>query len=68
LTTYFRSIGAAEAAAIRLAASDRSFGEICETLATLVGTDNAAGAAAGFLDGWLGSGLIVSLRTAPAAP
>jgi hypothetical protein len=63
LTTYFRSIDTTEAAAIKLANSGRSFGEICETLATLIGADNAASVAAGYLDGWLGSGQIASLRT-----
>jgi hypothetical protein len=61
LTTYFRSLGRTEAAALDAARSGWPFGELCELLCEEVGAEAAAAQAATLLRGWIGAGLIVSV-------
>jgi len=58
LTTYFRSLGAAEAKALDAARAGAPFGELCELLCDEVGEQAAPAQAATLLRGWIGSGLI----------
>jgi hypothetical protein len=60
LTTYFRSLPAAEAAMLDAARSGWPFGELCELLCEQVGAAAAPAQAATFLRGWIVSGLLVS--------
>jgi len=62
LHTYFRSLQAGEAAALEAARAGRSFGEICDLLSAELGEAEAPPTAAGFLKGWVESGLIVAVR------
>jgi len=62
LHTYFRSLQAGEAVALEAARMGRSFGEICDLLSAELGEAQAPPAAAGFLKGWVESGLIVAVR------
>jgi Putative DNA-binding domain len=59
--TLFRSLDAAEAAAIDLMRSRTAFGTLCERLAELGDPDSAAPRAAAFLRTWLEEGLIADL-------
>jgi len=59
LTTYFRSLPGAEAAALDAARSGWPFAELCELLCEEVGEEHAAATAAQLLRGWIASGLIV---------
>lgn len=59
LEIFFRSLAAAEAAALDAARSGSSFGELCELLCAGSDETAAAAQAAGFLREWLQSGLIV---------
>lgn len=59
LATYFRSLSAAEAAALDAARSGWPFAELCELLCEEVGEAQAAAQAAELLRGWLAAGLIV---------
>lgn len=59
LTTYFRSLERAEAAALDAARSGWPFAELCELLCEEVGEEHAAASAAELLRGWITSGLIV---------
>lgn len=65
LEIYFRSLTASEAAALDTARSGGSFGQLCERLCELVDETAAPAHAAGYLRGWLQSGLIVRLDSAP---
>ena len=60
LTTYFRSLSAAEAAALDAARSGWPFGELCELLCEEVGEARAAATAAELLHGWIASGLVIA--------
>jgi len=59
LATYFRSLSAAEAAALDAARSGWPFAELCELLCEEVGEAQAPAQAAELLRGWLAAGLIV---------
>jgi hypothetical protein len=60
LTTYFRSLPKAQAAALDAARSGWPFGELCELLCDELGESEAPAQAAALLRGWIASGLIVS--------
>jgi hypothetical protein len=60
LTTYFRSLPEAEAAALDAARSGWPFGEVCELLCEELGDSEAPAQAATLLRGWIAAGLIVS--------
>ena len=60
LTTWFRSLAAAEASVLDAARSGWPFGELCELLCDEVGDEQAPMQAATLLRGWIASGLIVS--------
>jgi hypothetical protein len=60
LTTYFRSLGASEAAMLDAARNGWPFGELCELLCTELGEEQAVSSAATRLRDWVGSGLITS--------
>ena len=60
LQIYFRPLTVAEAAAIAASRAGQSFGELCVLLCEHLGESEAAQHAAGFLRGWVESGLIVS--------
>jgi hypothetical protein len=62
LRTYFRSLPPAEVIALEAARAGQSFGELCSLLSTQLGDAQAPAAAAGFLKGWIESGLIVAVR------
>jgi len=59
LTTYFRSLERAEAAALAGALRGWPFGELCELLCAELGESAAPAQAAALLRGWIDSGLIV---------
>ncbi|MBV8341362.1 MAG: putative DNA-binding domain-containing protein [Gammaproteobacteria bacterium] len=59
LTTYFRSLGHSEAAALDGAVRGWPFGELCELLCSELGESAAPAQAAALLRGWVDSGLIV---------
>jgi hypothetical protein len=60
LQIYFRSLSTTEAAVLEAARSGQSFGDLCLLLSELVGPEQAAGRAAGYLRQWLQAGLIVT--------
>jgi hypothetical protein len=60
LTSYFRSLPKAEAAALDAARSGWPFAELCELLCDELGESEAPAQAAALLRGWIASGLIVS--------
>ncbi len=60
LGTYFRSLSVTEAQALDAARSGWPFGELCELLCAAVGDDEAPLAAATFLRGWVGAGMIIA--------
>ncbi len=62
LQNYFRSMTAAESAALDAALRGSSFGEICEDLAAVLPEDEIPAAAAGLLGTWADSGIITGLR------
>jgi hypothetical protein len=62
LQIYFRPVAAAEAAVIAASRAGQSFGELCVLLCEHLDETEAAAHAAGFLRGWVQSGLIVSKR------
>jgi hypothetical protein len=66
LRTYFRSLQAGEAAALEAARTGQSFGELCDLLSAELSEAEAPVKAAGFLRGWIESGLIVAVRQTPA--
>src|SRR5262249_29640187 len=61
LQIYFRSLAPEEAAAVAASRSGQSFGELCVVLCEHLDETEASRHAAGFLRGWVQSGLIVSL-------
>jgi Putative DNA-binding domain len=60
LTSYFRSLTAAEAAVLDAARAGWPFAELCERLCEEVGEGEAPSQAAALLRGWVEAGLIVS--------
>lgn len=64
LKSYFRSLGADEAAALDAARAGASFGELCELLADTSGSERTPAEAAALLSGWLGAGLMVAAACA----
>ncbi len=63
LQIFFRPLQAAEAAALAAAREARSFGDICGLLCEHFDEAQAAAHAAGFLRGWVESGLIAAVQT-----
>jgi hypothetical protein len=59
LQIYFRSLPEAEAAVIAASRAGKSFGELCVLLCEHVDESEASAQAAGFLRGWVQSGLLV---------
>jgi hypothetical protein len=62
LQIYFRPLSAEEAAAIAASRAGQSFGELCVALCEHLEESDASRHAAGFLRGWVESGLITQLR------
>jgi len=62
LQIYFRSLTAEETAAVTASRAGQSFGELCLSLCEHFGETEAARQAAGYLRGWVESGLIVACR------
>jgi hypothetical protein len=62
LRTYFRSLSPAEVSALEAARAGQSFGELCSLLSAQLGEEQAPLQAAGFLKGWIESGLIAAVR------
>lgn len=60
LTSYFRSLGTAEASVLDAARSGWPFGELCELLCSELGAQRAPLEAARLLRAWIACGLIVS--------
>jgi hypothetical protein len=63
LQIYFRPLGKEEAAAVAAARQGHSFGELCVLLCEHLDESQAAPQAAGFLRGWVESGLLVGLAS-----
>jgi hypothetical protein len=63
LQIYFRELSPEEAIAIAASRTGQSFGELCVALCEHLDETEAAGQAAGFLRGWVQSGLIVALSS-----
>jgi hypothetical protein len=63
LQIYFRSLAKEEAAAVAASRVGQSFGELCLALCEHLAETDASRQAAGFLRGWVESGLIVSMRS-----
>jgi len=62
LQIFFRRVSAAEAAVMTASLAGQSFGELCVLLCDHLDESEASLQAAGFLRGWLQSGLIVNKR------
>jgi hypothetical protein len=62
LQIFFRPVAAAEAAVIGASRAGQSFGELCVLLCEHLDESEASLHAAGFLRGWVQSGLIVNKR------
>ena len=62
LRTYFRSFEPGEAQAFEAAREGQSFGELCAVLCDECGEAQAPATAAGFLRGWVESGLLIATR------
>ena len=61
LQIFFRPLSRHEAVALAAVRSHRTFGELCLVLSEQVGEDGAAATAAGYLRGWVQSGLIMDV-------
>jgi hypothetical protein len=59
---YFRSLDAAEEAALEAAIAGRPFGEICEELGAFLAEEEIPLRAATLVAGWLDSGIIVAIE------
>jgi hypothetical protein len=59
---YFRSLDAAEDAALEAAVAGRPFGEICEELGAFLPEEEIPLRAATLLAGWLDSGIIIAIE------
>jgi hypothetical protein len=66
LQIYFRPLAEEEAAVIAASRAGRSFGDLCVMLCAHLDEQAASMQAAGFLRGWVQSGLIVSAAGSPA--
>jgi hypothetical protein len=64
LRTFFRSLEPGEVVALEAAREGQSFGEICGLLCTEFGEAEAPATAAGFLRGWVESGLLTAVVAA----
>jgi hypothetical protein len=64
LQNYFRSMGGVESAALDAALRGCNFGEICETLGTLLREEEIPAAAAGLLGTWADSGILIGIGEA----
>jgi hypothetical protein len=62
LQIYFRPVAQEEAAAVEASRAGQSFGELCIVLCEHLDAMEASRQAAGFLRGWVESGLIVNTR------
>ncbi len=62
LQIVFRSLDPAEAAALSTVCDGRTFGEMCVQLCGHVNDEEAPTRAAGYLRGWVESGLVVGVR------
>jgi hypothetical protein len=62
LQIYFRPVAQEEAAAVEASRAGQSFGELCSALCEHLDAMEASRQAAGFLRGWVESGLIVNTR------
>jgi hypothetical protein len=60
---YFRSLDAAEKAALEAALAGRPFGEICEALGAFLAEEEIPLRAATLVAGWLDSGIIIATET-----
>jgi hypothetical protein len=63
LQIYFRSMTEEEAGAVEASRAGQSFGELCSALCEHLDATEASRQAAGFLRGWVESGLIVNTRS-----
>jgi hypothetical protein len=63
--TLFRSMDAAESAALAVASAGGTFGEICEAIAREVGAADAPLRAASILNGWFSDEIIADLMLGP---
>jgi hypothetical protein len=63
--TMFRSMDAAESAALAVASAGGTFGEICEAIGQEVGAAEAPSRAASVLNGWFADEIIADLTVAP---
>ena len=61
--TQYRSLECDEAAMLDALAAGRSFPELCETVATIVGPDDAVARAATLLRSWVEAGMIAGFRS-----
>lgn len=62
LRSYFRSLPTEEALVLDAAREGESFGEVCTLLSGIFGDAEAPAHAASFLRGWVGSGLLTTVR------
>jgi len=65
LQIYYRALEPAEAEIIGASRAGRSFGDLCHLLCAHVAEDEAPARAAGFLRGWVQSGLLASAELPP---
>jgi len=68
LQLYFRSLSSEEAASLRTVLDGGSFGELCIKLCDGLDEHEASARAAGFLRGWVQSGLIAGMHLPPLPP
>ncbi|MEJ1966361.1 MAG: DNA-binding domain-containing protein [Gammaproteobacteria bacterium] len=61
LKEYFRSLNAAEEDALATALSGETFGEVCAAMRARFREDEAPAVAAGFLRGWIESGMVTAV-------
>lgn len=64
--TMFRSLDAAESAALVVASAGGTFGEMCEVIAREVGATEAPPRAASILNGWFADEIIANLAVVPS--
>lgn len=64
--SYYRPLNAAEALAMEGARAGKNFAELCEALCAQVEEAKVAAAAAGFLQRWIGDGLVQEVFSAAA--
>jgi hypothetical protein len=61
LKEYFRALGAAEEDALATALSGETFGDVCAVMCAHFREDEAPAEAAGFLRGWIDSGMVTGV-------